>query len=357
MHLGVAAIGPGDVTSVYEVRAGLVTVLLANKYSYREDVAVALLDAAEQVAHVASPGAAVYVQPIEVPGCPLDRAVVLGPGGHRLLNETPELARRTIGVFALHRSEFVEDEGGAAFWSAIDNRSLRVPIAEWHRAPKPRADVRLLDDWPGGPMRRLRRPTPWSAELLMTQYVPDLARGVRLSVRDVRGFELVLERRWDRIVGTVTAPHRAATVDVDIARIRAWDTLRSLFHGEAVDLTMLGMATAEEPPETNMLELTYSTADRGYASLPRLCPLDECIARLSAHITRTAGNAAVFTSRAGVAVSIRCEEGQRLWLEVLDPARPPSHGRHVTLEEAAHLLRLLAQQERGGIEQLHNSGR
>lgn len=188
----------------------------------------------------------------------------------------------------------------------------------------------------------------------MTQYVPDLARGVRLSVRDVRGFDLVLERRWDRIVGTVTAPHRAATVEVDIARIRAWDTLRSLFHGEAVDLTMLGVATAEVPPETNMLELTYSTTHHGYASLPVLCPIDECVARLSAHITRTVGNAAVFTARAGVAVSIKCEAGQRLWLDVLDPARPASHGRHVTLEEAAHVLWLLAQQDRSGIEQLHN---
>ncbi|MEV4135659.1 hypothetical protein AB0J72_26220 [Dactylosporangium sp. NPDC049742] len=282
VHLDVAPYGPVDVTSVYEVRAGIVTVLLANKHSYREDVAVALLDAAEQVG-VAWPGAAVHVRPMEVPGCPLDRAVVLGPGGHRWFAETPELAGRTIGIFALHRSEFVEGEDGAAFFSAINNRGLGVPIAEWHRAPKPRADVRLLDDWPGGAMRRLRRPAPWSAERLMTHYVPDLPRGVRLSVCDVRGFELLLERRWDRIVGTITAPHRAATADVDIARIKAWDTWRPLFLGETVDLTTLGAATAETAPETDMLELTYSSADRGYASLPMLRPLDDCVARLSAH--------------------------------------------------------------------------
>jgi hypothetical protein len=344
--------GRGAVTCVYEIRADRVTVLRAIEDSYREDVAIALLDAVDELADPGELGPVARIRPMQVEGFGLDRAAVLGPGGHQEFREAPSLARRTVGVVPVQHSEVVDGEDQAAFWFAMSNKGLGLSAYQWNRDPRPRADIRLLDDWPGGPLRRSRRLTSRRAERLIREEVPNLARGVRMLVRDVRGYELILRRQWDRLVGTATAPHDTTAVEVDLARLAAWDALAPLFQGEDVDLTALSTATSGEPTEADMLELTYSTQDRGYASLPVLRPLDECVARLSTQIVRSVGNVAVFESRSGVIVQVRVEDGQRLWLETPDPTLGRSRGRHVTLDEAARMLEILAGADRSAVDEL-----
>jgi hypothetical protein len=53
----------------------------------------------------------------------------------------------------------------------------------------------------------------------------------------------------------------------------------------------------------------YSTVDRRYLALSALPALDDCLARVPAHITRDVGNVAVFTARCGADDGLTCSAG------------------------------------------------
>lgn len=327
----------GPVTIIFRVRSGRVTVVRATNGSYREDMAAALLAIPDEPADI------VRTAPLHVPGSVLDRAVVLSAG------DTPYLADRTVSVYAAHRSEVLEGETQDAFLFTTTGKGISLPVHDWNREPLPRADARLLDDWPGGPIRRSKRRFPWPAERLLTQIAPEGPSGVRVEIRDMRGYELVVQRRWDRVVGTLTAPDSEFTREVDVPRRLAWRAFAPVFRGEDVTelATVIGGAA-----ETNMLEMRYQTEDRGWAELPALHSVEECEARLDRHIARTPGNWAVFTSRSDAVIQVSCEAGGRLWLETPDAAAGRSRGRFVTGDEAARMLRILASEDRSAVEEL-----
>ncbi|MEU4420441.1 hypothetical protein AB0F81_07415 [Actinoplanes sp. NPDC024001] len=331
----------GATTTVFRVRDGRVTVLRAELGSFREDVAAALLDLP------AEPSGVVRAVALHVAGLALDRAVVRGPGVE--FPADPVLSARTVSVDVAHRSEVLDGEDAAAFLLTTTGKSLGLPLHDWNREPLARADARLLDDWPGGPIRRSRRRFPWPAERLLTQIAPEGPSGVRVEIRDVRGYELVVQRRWDRIVGTLTPPGGGTVQEVDVPRRLAWRAFAPIFRGE--DVT--GLETViEGAAETDVLEMRYQTEDRGWAELPALHTLEDCEARLSRHIARTPGNWAVFTSRSDAVVQVSCEDGGRLWLETPDAAAGRSRGRFVTGDEAARMLRILASEDRSAVEEL-----
>lgn len=188
------------------------------------------------------------------------------------------------------------------------------------------------------------------ADNLMERYLPDLARGVRVLVRDVRGYELVLHREWDQLVGRLAAPDESATVEVAVPRHLAWEVFSPVFHGDDLDLVAVTAVAATLEPD--LLEMTYSSRDRGHADLPVPQALDDCLARVRNHVARDVGNFATFTARSGAVVQLRTEADGRLWLETPDPARREARGRHVTLAEAERVITVLARENRSAVEEL-----
>ncbi|MFI1995259.1 hypothetical protein [Actinoplanes sp. NPDC020271] len=342
----------GEVTTVHRVRDGRVTVLRAGAGSFREDVARVLLDV--------PPVATGTIQPVavELPGVRLDRALVLGldpvadssggrgdaRGGPGESGNGPE-----VTVVAVHRSEIRVGESEKEFHGAISSHGtgLAHRLDNWDRHPVPRADARLLDDWPGGVMRRSQRFHPWQAERMLTAVAPDGPAGVRVEVRSMAGHTLVLERRWDRGTGTLTFPD-GATVPVDLPRRELWARLGPLFRGEPGEPVTVVAGT----PEPDVLELRYQTEDRGWASLPRMESVGDCVARLDRQIRRTPGSWAVFTSRSDAVIQVECTDDGDLWLETPDPATKQSRGRVVTVAEAAGLLEILAREDRSAVDEL-----
>ncbi|WIN00660.1 hypothetical protein ACTOB_004379 [Actinoplanes oblitus] len=371
----------GVVTTVHRVLDGRVTVLRAGADSFREDVALALLDVPAVASGTVEPVA------IDVPGLRLDRAVALGPAGDSGLD--PELDTRTVTVVAVHHSEIRPGEAEADFHTAISSRGTGLVhhLDDWHRHPAPRADARLLDDWPGGMMRRSAKFHPWQAERMLTRVAPDGPAGVRVEIRSMGGHVLVLRREWDRGVGTLTFPD-GTTTPVDLPRHELWARLSPIFLGEEREVPEApevprkpevlegreewreserredgadrdggaqpaGLATvAPGTPELDVLEMRYQTRDHGWAALPRMEALDSCVARLDHHILRAPGNWAVFTSRSDAVIQVECTEAGRLWLETPDPATKQSRGRLVSVREATTLLEILAREDRSAVAEL-----
>ncbi|GID92441.1 hypothetical protein ACFQFC_40400 [Amorphoplanes digitatis] len=332
----------GTLTTARRVRDGRITMLRASAGSFREDVARALLDV-----HPVAPGT-VRPIPIDVPGLRLDRALVLGPGEDPELD--PELDERTVTVVAVHHSEILPGEAERDLRRAISphGTGLAHRLDDWNRHPVPRADARLLDDWPGGAIRRSERLHPWQAERILARVAPEGPAEVRVEIRAMDGHALVLQRRWDRGVGTLTYPD-GTTAPVDLPRHDLWARLAPIFLGESLDdLVTVSPGT----PETDVLELRYQTLDRGSASLPVLETLDRCTARLDRQILRTPGNWAVFTSRSDAVIQVECTEEGRLWLETPDPSTKRSHGLHVTVQQATTLLEILSREDRSAVTDL-----
>ncbi|MET8154573.1 hypothetical protein ACIBSW_07940 [Actinoplanes sp. NPDC049668] len=332
----------GTVTTAHRVRDGRITVLRAAAGSFRDDVAQALLDM--------PPVAPGTIQPIalDVPGLRLDRALMLGPAEDSDLD--PDLNERTVTVVAVHHSEILPGEPERDFHLAISphGTGLAHRLDDWNRPPVPRADARLLDDWPGGAIRRSDRLHPWHAERILARVAPEGPAEVRVEIRATDGHALILQRRWDRAVGTLTSPD-GTTNPIDLPRHDLWAGLAPIFLGESQDnLVTISPGT----PEADVLEMRYQTLDRGSASLPVLETLDRCTARLDRQILRTPGNWAVFTSRSDAVIQVDCTEEGRLWLETPDPATKRSRGLHVTVQEAAALLEILAREDRSAVPDL-----
>lgn len=335
-------------TSVYLVRGGRVLTLRANT-GYREDVAIALLDATAGLMDADDLGDRVHLRPIEVPGFALDRAALLGPGRAHFFRGKPALAGLGLQVVPVHRSETADGEACERFEHAVLGKGLAVRHHDWTRDPRPRADVRRLDDLPDGPYAGNRKPTVRSAQDVLDREVPDLMEGVRLSLRDMRGRELRLHREWDRIRGTLHVPGEAAA-EVSVPRSSAWRALGPLFLGGEVDSAALSGAAAE--PHEAMLEMRVNDRERGrHDERRRPQALDGCLRWLRA-LAPTDGNFLVFAGRSGGVVQMIWQEGPRLWLEAPEPAHRRSRGRHVTLEEAERMITILAEQDRVAVDDL-----
>ncbi|MEU4421901.1 hypothetical protein AB0F81_14850 [Actinoplanes sp. NPDC024001] len=407
VRLGAAV---GELTTVFRVRDGVITLLRAARGTFRADVAATLLDTADRMP--GDLGGVVHVAELRADGLALDRAAVFRPS--QAFND-PELASLTVAAVPVHRSEVREGETTAAF-EETTGKLMRLPVNEWDRQPKPRAHARLLDDWPGGRMRKVKKPGMWPAERLFTEVAPDLGIEVRLEATDVRGHRLVLSRTWDRLTGVLTLasdtekhassaethagdteshassadthangtepyassadthangtePHassadthasgteilasgagrRAEKHPVDVPRLAAWPALEAIFAGREVrpaDLTVAGT------PETDVLDVTFQTAARGWAGAPRLDTLADALSLLTTPGLHTPGDWAAFTSRSGTVVQVRCEDDGRLWLESPDARSSRSLGRHVTVDEASRMVTILAREDRSAVAEL-----
>ncbi|GAA4923424.1 hypothetical protein [Actinoplanes utahensis] len=200
--------GREPLTTVFRIRDGRLTLLRAANGTYREDVAAALLDATDKAPPL--PGGSVHLMPLSVDGFALDRVVLFPPSdGFR---RRPDLREVTVRAAAVHRSEIRPGETLKTFEEAT-GKVMRLPIDDWSRTPQPRADVRLLDDWPGGSMTRTDHPVLRPAEHLVTTVLPRLPRGIHIEATDVRGHHLVLTRDWDRLTGTLTMPRTTTASD------------------------------------------------------------------------------------------------------------------------------------------------
>ncbi|MEV5572091.1 hypothetical protein AB0L06_18770 [Spirillospora sp. NPDC052269] len=338
---------------VYLIRGDRVLVVHANK-GFRDDVLAALLDAVDDLVD-ADLGSIVRLRPIEVPGFPLDRAALLGPGHTSFFRDGP-LEDRGMQVIPVHRSEVVDGEEYEVFWPGILGRNLSIGHSDWTREPSPRADVLRLDGGKGGPFRRSgnsrrsSKPGLMRAQMVIEQYLPVLPDGVQVSLKDTRGHDLRLEREWDRLRGTLDVPGQAELVDVDIPRVAAWDVFGPLFGGAAFDPAALETAP---PPEHMLMVRENDRERRRHDDEDRPASLDECLRRLDA-LTPTDGNHLVFTGRHGDVVQMMWEgPGEpRLWLETPEPAHHHSRGRHVTRDEAASMIRILARDDRVAVDDL-----
>jgi len=349
VHLSTFRIGgKAPLTTVFRIRDGRLTLLRAADGSYREDLAVALLDAADRAP--GRLGDVVHVQPLDLDGLALDRVVVYLPV--QAYRGRPELSAATVRVVPAHRSEVRPGESRDEF-EETTGKSMRLPVDEWARSPRPRAAVRLLDDWPGGPLARTRRAFPQAAEHVFTRTAPGLARGIRLEATDVRGHRLVVSRTWDRLTGTLILSTDGTVHPVDIPISAPWATLSPIFSGDPVDPRALAAPSHPDIAE-DLLEFTYETADRGWASVPLPTTLESCLTRLRGQILRTPGNFGVFYSRSGAIVQVRrCPEDEPpLWLETPYPDVGHSLGRHVTVEEAERLITILAREDRSAVPEL-----
>jgi hypothetical protein len=335
-------------TFVYQIRGDRVLMLHGNK-GYRDDVAAALLDAADGLAD-GDLGSTVRLIPIDVPGFALDRAALFGPGHAGFFTNKP-LADRGMQVIPVHRSEAVEGEESKACWPGVFGRNLAIRHHDWTREPSPRADVRSLGNWAGGPLPgRAKKPVLMRAELVLKHYLHDLPDGVRLSVNDVRGHELRLHRDWDRLRGTLHIPGRPQLVAIDIPRQAAWAAFGPLFGGAGFEPAAL---ETQQPPE-HMLMMRVNDAERRRADDDEHpASLDECLQWLAA-LAPTDGNYLVFTGRSGGVVQARWEgPGEpRLWLETPEPSHGRSRGRHVTRDEAATMIKALARDDRVAVDDL-----
>ncbi|HEY3683283.1 MAG TPA: hypothetical protein VGL93_09605 [Streptosporangiaceae bacterium] len=330
---------------VFQIRGGRVLVVHARE-GYRADVAAALLDAVDDIAD-GDLGSTVRLRPIEVPGFPLDRAALLGPGRTGFFKDAP-LADRCMQVIPVHRTEAVDGEDYEAFWPGVIGRNLSIRHYKWTREPSPRADVQRLDDGKGGPYRRRSRPAMFAARAMLERRLPDLPDGVRLSVADTRGHELRVRREWDRLRGTLQAAGEA--VDVDIPRHAAWDVFGPLFGGADFDPAVL----AVERPSEHMLMMRVNDAERGREDQDdHMASLEECLTWLGA-LPRTDGNYLVFIGRSDGVVQMRWQGAgePRLWLESPEPAHRRSRGRYVTPGEAAAMIEALAREDRVAVDDL-----
>jgi len=335
-------------TFVYQIRGDRVLMLHGNN-GYRDDVAAALLDAADGLAD-GDLGSTVRLIPIDVAGFALDRAALLGPGHTSFFKDKP-LADRGMQVIPVHRSEAVEGEESKTFWPGVIGKNLAIRHHNWTREPSPRADVRRLDNRTGGPLYNVRKkPALMRAELVLQHYLYDLPDGAQLSVMDVRGHDLRLHRDWDRLRGTLHIPGRPQPVEIDIPRRAAWAAFGPLFGGADFDPAALEM---RQPPE-HMLMMRVNDAERRRADdheYPN--SLDECLQWLAA-LAPTDGNFLVFIGRSAGVVQLRWEgPGEpRLWLETPEPSDGRSRGRHVTRDEAATMIKALARDDRVAVDDL-----
>ena len=335
-------------TFVYQIRGDRVLMLHGNN-GYRDDIAAALLDAVDSLAD-GDLGSTVRLVPIDVPSFALDRAALLGPGHAEFFRNKP-LASRGIQVIPVHRSEAVEGEECKALWPGIFGKNLAIRHHNWTREPSPRADVRRLDNFAGGPLRDHRRkPALMAAEMVLKHYLPTLLDGVQLSVRDVRGYELRLHRDWDRLRGTLHIPGRSQTVEVDVSRQAAWAAFGPAFGGADFEPAVLG---TQQPPEYMLMMRVNDAERRRSDDDDQPASLDECLQWLAA-LAPTDGNYLVFIGRSAGVVQLRWEgPGEpRLWLETPEPSHGRSRGRHVTRDEAATMIQSLARDDRVAVDDL-----
>jgi hypothetical protein len=335
-------------TFVYQIRGDRVLMLHGNN-GYRDDIAAALLDAVDDLAD-GDLGSTVRLVPIDVPGFALDRAALLGPGHAEFFRNKP-LADRGLQVIPVHRSEAVEGEECKALWPGLFGKNLAIRHYNWTREPSPRANVRRLDDVPGGPLADRRKKSGlMQAEMVLTHYLPTLSDGVQLSVMDVRGYELRLHRDWDRLRGTLHIPGRPQAVDVDISRLAALAVFGPLFGGADFEPSVL----ETQPPPEYMLMMRVNDAERRRSDdEDQPASLDECLQWLAA-LAATDGNFLIFIGKSGGVVQLRWEgpDEPRLWLETPELSHGRSRGRHVTRDEAATMIECLARDDRVAVDDL-----
>lgn len=338
-------VGQGPLTRIFRISNGRIVLLRAAKGSYRADVAIALLDAVDRVP--ADPGDTVHLRPLQVDGFPLDRAAVLHPADE--FRSRPELGAITTLAVPAHRSEIRPGESREDFQQVTDG-ILRLPLSDWSRPPTPRADARILDEWPGGRMYPTEIAYPWPAENQLDRVAREIPAGIRLELTDVRGHRLILTRDWDRTTGTLF-PADGTPLPVDIPRLTAWPRLGPIFSG--APLPQPSELIVPGSPEQDVLGITYHTTDCGHADLPFLETLANCEKRITNHILRTPGNWAVFRSRSDAVIQLRHEDHDPpLWLETPYPDKALSRGRHVTRAEATRLLTVLAREDRSPVPDL-----
>lgn len=349
-------------TFVYLIRGGRVVVVRGGE-SYREDVAVALLDAVDDLIERDDLGSTVHLREIDIPGCALDRAALLGPGHTSFFSGRPELADRGIEVVPVHRSEVAEDTLAERFHSLVLRRkALGISHMDWTRVPTPQAKVLRLDGLPGGILRPNRnartmsKPAVTQAKRLFDLHLKELAQiGQEFSVRDVRGHELRLRRDFDRLCGTLHLSGSTDSVEVDIPFDAGWEAFGPLFSGAPWDQDALHAAPRE--PRERLLEMrAYDRKHHRTDTEFLMTPLSSCLGFLRL-LTPTTEAFLVFKGRNGGVVQVAWSEASdsgelQLWLETPEPERRRSRGRHVTLVEAEVTVSALANEDRVAVDDL-----
>ncbi len=178
-----------------------------------------------------------------------------------------------------------------------------------------------LDGWAGPPITAMATSAKaWAA--LRLPWLPAV-RSVRIT--DEAGETVVLQREWDRLLATYGDGDKA-----EASTANAWALLTGV------------PASADEPEP--MLEVSYDFSGRATDGIIPMT-LNESLALLPAMPIRT-GHWATYTGRSREVIQHVWEDGPKLWLEVLDPKHHCSHGRHVTIDEAQRVIRILAEEDR-----------
>ena len=146
-----------------------------------------------------------------------------------------------------------------------------------------------------------------------------------------------------------------ACADGGLAEQDRSDELVALCRGAGFDAAAL-RAAGDAPPEP-MLTIQVNDAERRrHDREEHPAALEECLAWLRA-LAPTEGNFLVFAGRSGGVVQMRWQappgqEEPRLWLETPEPDLGRSRGRHVTRDEAAEMITILARTGRVAVDDL-----
>jgi hypothetical protein len=298
-------------TFVYRVRHGRVVVMLSGP-GYREDLAVALLDAVDDLVDSDDLGSAVHLRPIAVDGVPLDRAALFGPGHTQFFAGKPDFSECGLQLVPVHSSEFADgDSIEGMVRGRLFGKALGIDEQDWSRDPVPAARILRLDNSPGGrfrPTRRaktMKKPVATSARGVFERDLPELFHGPEeISVQGVHGQELRLRRRFDRLQGTLHLPGHEQPFDVDVPREAGWEVFGPLFRTGRFDPDVLAEAAAR--PAAPMLELRVDNRYRSdYEDWPT--SLDAALLWIE-KMEAVAGHSLLFRGRSGGCVQMMWQD-------------------------------------------------
>jgi hypothetical protein len=103
-----------------------------------------------------------------------------------------KLADATIWAIPGYRCELQDGHSREDFEFCYSNRGAKIKVVEWDRKPTPQVRIQLLTEWPGGSLRKRRKPGVMSLDYIVSvmHEIPKLL--VEVRVVDFKNRELDL---------------------------------------------------------------------------------------------------------------------------------------------------------------------
>jgi hypothetical protein len=163
----------------FEIAQRILDFAVANEYEPLSSDAITVLDGFE-----CSP-----------PGFETVTLVPPAIGKRYATNGSPKLDEVTVWAIPGYKCELQDGQSGTDFEFCNSNGGAKIHVVEWDREPTPQVRIQLLTDWPGGALRKRKRPGIMSFDSVVstTQYIPEASVEVRIV--DFRNRELDVTRK------------------------------------------------------------------------------------------------------------------------------------------------------------------